>query len=137
MIRENNRIVKCGLSNSLVRERAALNQKNINLCRFNIAVETYNQGVAIYNSYLDAKYKNFYWGKLTQEQIYDMLAKSRKRVLTAGNMLNELENPNAETNMLIQKTQESISIQKQKLNKEDIFVSNYFKTWKPVRILMD
>ncbi|MDD4991320.1 MAG: transglutaminase domain-containing protein [Paludibacter sp.] len=137
MIRENNRIVKSGLINSLVRERAALNQKNINLFKYNLAIENYNEGVAIYNSYLDAKYKNFYGGKLTQEQIYDMLAKSRKRISMAGNMLNEIETPSSETKQLIQKTQESIYIQKQKLNKEDIFVTNYFKTWKPVRILMD
>jgi len=137
MIRENNRIVKCGLTNSLVEERAALNQKNINLFKYNLAVETYNEGVAIYNSYLDAKYKNFYGGKLTQEQIYDMLSKSRKRVVQAENMLNRIETNYPETNQLIQNTQESISIQKRKINKEDTFVINYFKTWKPIRILMD
>lgn len=137
MIRENNRIVKCGLTNSLVRERAALNQKNINLFRYNLAVETYNDGVAVYNSYLDAKYKNFYGGELKQEQVYSMLSKSRKRVIQAESILNKIETNNAETNQLIQNTQESINIQKQKLNKEDIFVTNYFKTWKPIRILMD
>jgi hypothetical protein len=137
MIRENNRIVTCGLTNSLILERAALNQKNINLFKYNLAVENYNEGVAMYNSYLDAKYKNFYGGKLTQEQIYDMLSKSRKRVMQSENMLNQIKTNYPETNRLIQNAQESIYIQKQKLNKEDIFVTNYFKTWKPIRILMD
>ncbi|HEY6915675.1 MAG TPA: hypothetical protein VI413_13450, partial [Paludibacter sp.] len=137
MIRENNRIVKCGLTNSLVRERAALNQKNINLFRYNLAVETYNEGVAVYNSYLDAKYKNFYGGELKQEQISNMLSKSRKRVVEAKTILNRIETDNRETNRLIRNTQESIYLQKQKLNKEDIFVTNYFKAWKPIRIIMN
>jgi len=137
MIREDNRIIKCGLTNSLVRERAALNHKNINLFKYNMAVENYNKGVAIYNSYLDAKYKNFYGGKLTQEQIIDMLSRSRKRVTLAETMLDKIDTENQETNQLIQKTQESIYIQKRKLNKEDTFVINYFNTWKPIRILMD
>jgi transglutaminase-like putative cysteine protease len=136
MIRENNRVVKCGLTNSLVQERAALNLKNINLFKYNLAVENYNKSIAIYNSYLDAKFKNFYGGKLTKEQIYNMILKSQKEIEQAETILNGIETDNNDTKLMIQNTQTSIFVQNKKLKKENVFLDEYFKTWKPLRILM-
>jgi hypothetical protein len=137
MIRENNRIVKCGLTNSLVQERAKLNQKNINLYKYNLAVNSYNNGISIYNSYLDAKYKSFYGGKLTQAQVYAMLSKSLKQIEQSEIELNRIDANSIEISKMIQTSQTSIIGQKKKLKKEDEFVTEYFKTWEPFRILMN
>jgi len=137
MIRENNRIAKCGLTNSLVRERADFNTKNINLQKYNLAVDTFNKGVVVYNSYLDARYKDIVNVNLDENKTREMLLYCGEMIKQAEMLLNQINSTTKEVNQMKQNLQTTIKIQKGKIQKEEAYLHEYFKTWKPLRIFVD
>ena len=137
MIREENRIIGCGVTNKLVQDRVLLNEKNIQLQSYNAAVDEFNKGVEIYNAYLDSKYKQFRNVKSDENKIRNMLRTSMTQVEQSEKLLQELNPREKDIIKMMLNMQSAIKIQKKKLTKENDFVTRYFNTWEPIRILID
>lgn len=135
-VRENRRISKMGLTNSLVRERVAHNQQNIVSLKYNQAVEVFNKSVEDYNYYILCKNKQFDGTKMNDDKILELLSNSRQKVESVEKTIGFLNSDNGDINRMMKEMEVSIKEMKNKLNAEEAFVAKYIKTWKPFRIFM-
>jgi len=136
LIRETSRITKSGLTNSLVREFASMNQQNIVTLKYNQGIEFLNKSVEDFNFYILSKNKQFDGTNMKDEKILEILSDSRKNLEAAENEIKFLNSDNGNINRMIKDMEISINNMKTKLVVEDTFTAKYIKTWKPFRIFM-
>lgn len=136
LVRENRRISKSGLTNSLVREIVAHNQQNIVSLKYNQGVEVFNKSVEDFNYYILCKNKQFDGTNMKDDKILELLSNSRQKLESAEKTISFLNSDNGDLNRVMKEMDVSIKEMKNKLAVEDSFVDKYIKTWKPFRIFM-
>ena len=136
LVRENRRISKSGLTNSLVREIVAHNQQNIVTLKYNQAVEVFNKSVEDFNYYILCKNKQFDGTNMKDDKILELLSNSRQKLQLVEKTISFLNSDNGNVNRMMKEMEISIKEMKNKLSVEDSFVDKYIKTWKPFRIFM-
>lgn len=136
LVRENRRISKLGLTNTLVREFVAHNQQNIVSLKYNQAVEVFNKSVEDFNYYILCKNKQFDGTNMKDDKILELLSNSREKVESVEKTIRFLNSDNGDMNRMMNEMDGSIKEMKNKLAVEEVFVAKYIKTWKPFRIFM-
>ena len=134
LMRENQRIVKSGLTNSMIRNKVLQNKQEITTEKYNSAVINFNTGVKKYNDYIRYKNSQFENLSLNDNEILELLSSSRRCFKSADQMLNPIYQDKSELNNSIQSMEKSIKVMMKNLDEEDAFVNIYVKTLKPNRM---
>lgn len=134
LLRENKRISRNGVSNTLVREKIAHNQLVITNEKYNAAVLLFNDAVASYNIYIQQKNTQFQKTKLPDEQIQALLSNVSDKNQAADGIVTFLSSGDAALMQRINDLQKAINDLSVTLSTEDKFVKKYIKTAKPFRM---
>ena len=135
-VRENERILKSGLSNGMIRNKYVQNQQHIGTGKYNAATDDFNKGVEKYNEYVQLKNTQFNHLSIKDEAIMELLSTARQLIESAEETLSILNSGDYGLYRSIGSLRESIRALKRNLDKEDLFVGKYVRTVKPLRMVL-
>ena len=137
----NNRLVKSGINNDLIKEQVENNYYNIGVYQFNEANEMHTFGVNNYNEYIKYRNKRFRKPKVSDALIRELINNAELGMKKAYQLFTALNNSNNELkkkgiNDKLRDILSSMQVDLSNLEKEVDYVNRYLKTWKPLRIFV-
>lgn len=136
LMRENQRILKYGLTNSMIRTKVLQNKQEITTEKYNTAVNIFNAGVNKYNDYIRYKNKQFNNLSLKDDEILELLSSSRQLFESADQILSTLNQDKGDLKNPIQSMEKSIKRMIKDMNEEDVFMNKYVNTQKSNRLFL-
>ena len=134
--RENQRIIKAGVTNAMIRDKVVQNQQGIATEEYNAAATDFNKGVIKYNEYIDSKNNQFNKLTIKDEKILELLSSTRQLFESAQQMLFNVRTEKNELKNSIRSIETSIKRLTKSLDEEDAFMSKYIKTPKSLRLIL-
>ena len=136
LMRENQRILKYGITNSMIRNKVLQNKQEITTEKYNTAVNYFNAGVKKYNEYI--RYKNNQFNNLSMkdDEILDLLLSSRQLFESADQILSTMNQDKGDLKNPIQSMEKSIKRMIKDMDEEDAFMIKYVKTQKSNRLFL-
>jgi len=133
---ENQRILKAGVTNAMIRDKVSQNQQGITTELYNAAATDFNKGVVKYNEYV--QYKNNQFNKLTikDDNLLDLLLTARQLFESAEESLSNLKPENNELKNSARSIETSIRRMTKSLDEEDEFMNKYINTSKSLRLIL-
>ena len=133
---ENQRILKAGVTNAMIRDKVSQNQQGITTELYNAAATDFNKGVVKYNEYI--QYKNNQFNKLTIKDDYllELLSSTRQLFESAEQSLSNLKPENNELKNSTRSIETSIKRMTKSLDEEDAFMYKYLNTSKSLRLIL-
>jgi hypothetical protein len=136
LMRENQRILKSGITNSMIRTKVLQNIQEITTEKYNTAVNGFNEGVKKLNDYIRYKNKQFNNLSMKDDEILDLLSSSRQLFESAYQTLSTLNQDKYDLNNSIHSMEKSIKGMIKNLDEEDTFMNKYIKTQKSNRLFL-
>jgi hypothetical protein len=136
LMRENQRILKYGITNSMIRTKVLQNKQEITTEKYNTAVNIFNAGVNKYNDYIRYKNKQFNNLSLKDDEILELLSSSRQLFESADQILSTLNQDKGDLKNPIQSMEKSIKRMIKDMNEEDVFMNKYVNTPKSNRMFL-
>lgn len=139
LISSSNRIEKNGVKNSMIfdqlqynRREIAYNQNKQFETKYNLAIESYNNGVNLLNKFVSYYNKQF-TPKKSDQEIQQMVDTAGTCFNNTREYLNEIKNPDANTVPLIRQLNKSVEDASASLEEKKVFLKKYFNTTKLFR----
>src|ERR1035437_5883708 len=136
LMRENQRILKYGITNSMIRTKVLQNKQEITTEKYNTAVIGFNVGVIKFNDYIRYKNKQFNNLSMNDVEILDLIASSRHLFESADQTMSTLNQDRHDLKNSIQNLEKSIIGMLKNLDEEDAFMNKYVKTQKSNRMFL-
>lgn len=132
----NRRIIKSGVTNSLIQDQIDENLVQITNTQFNGAVDTLNFGIKNYNIYITHKNNQFRKPKLNDSEVRDLIDNAGEGVHEANRIFNSLITGNDQLNSRIMEARNEMPSLLSDIQREKDFVDKYLKKWRPLRAFM-
>jgi hypothetical protein len=133
------RIEQNGVKNSLIYDRLQHNIREIEYYNnkrlvetYNFAVNLFNDGITLLNTFIDYRNKQFS-PKKPDNEIKEMVDKSEESLNSSREKLKEIKNPDSNTAYSIIQLNKSIDEAMVNLNEQKAFLDKYLKTGKMFR----
>ncbi len=136
LMHENERVMKSGITNALIRNHVENNQRGIATEGYNKAALTFNQAVEKYNQYIAFKNSQFKNLTMKDADILGLLSSSRHSIEQSEQALSYIKSDNFNLFQMSISLEKSIKNLKRNLEEEDKFATKYVKTLKPLRIFL-
>lgn len=130
------RIQTNGITNSMIQQQLHENIYQVNILKFNLAINTLNDGITKYNEYVAAKNTQFNQHQLSDTQIRDLINNPNIALYTAKDMLQKITTSNKDLTNMIRQTLKRMPEVLSNLEKEKTFVDRYLSKSKAQRISM-
>lgn len=129
----NSRIIKCGVTNDMIRKVIDHNLNKITSIEFSVVVDTLNYGIDNYNKYIESKNKKFKSPKLSDSEIKDLIDNASTGVHASNQLILGLSSTYRELSMSINFEKNRLPNLIDAIDLEKEFVTKYLKKWKPLR----
>ena len=135
-MRENQRILKYGITNSMIRTKVLQNKQEITTEEYNTAVKYFNEGIKKFNDYIRYRNKQFNNLSMKDDEILNFLSSSRQLFESADQILSTLNQDKFDLKNPIQSMEKSIKGMIKNLDEEDAFMNQYVNTPKSNRLTL-
>ena len=132
----NKRIIQSGIINELIKIQIDENYFQIENTKYNIAIDTLNYGIDIYNLYISYKNKQFLKTKLPDSTLKKMISDIETSIYAADKMFQTLVSNNKDLNKLISDSRKRMPKLISNMEREKDFVEKYLNSSKPKRMFM-
>jgi len=132
----NRRIIKSGITNTLVQRQIDENAVQITNIKYNMAVDALNSGIDSYNIYISHKNNQFSRPRLADNQIKELIQNAEKEIYMANSIFTSLASGDQEMNDRILDARKKMPTILTDLEREKEFVTRYLKKKKPLRAFM-
>jgi len=136
LMRENQRILKYGITNSMIRTKVLQNKQEITTEEYNTAVKYFNEGIKKFNDYIRYRNKQFNNLSMKDDEILNFLSSSRQLFESADQILSTLNQDKFDLKNPIQSMEKSIKGMIKNLDEEDAFMNQYVNTPKSNRLTL-
>jgi len=130
------RIVKCGVTNHMIRKVIDYNLNKITSIKFSDLLDTLNYGVDNYNEYIQSKNKKFKTPKLSDSKIQELIDNASNGLNVSNELIVGLSSTNSNLSKAINQEKNRLPDLIKSVETEKEFVSKYLKKWKPLRVTM-
>ncbi len=134
LVQENQRMIKFGLTNNLIKDHKIYLQKAIATEKFNVAVSFFNKAVESFNLYVTSKNNQINKKSVDDQKLISLLSPVKQQIELTEKTIQSVNSDDANINSQIRGLEISIDDMKKSIAEEDSFWVKYRNRFKSLRI---